>query len=103
MTRVPLSSRVEIEATRADLSLGVDAEVARSALRRRLAGEYRHLQNKHVPRARGPQPATCLGPDTTRDNPSFYRFERFPRGFMLSIIVGLLGLLRVGSRRIRLK
>jgi hypothetical protein len=42
-------------ATRADLSLGVGAEVARPALRRRLAGEARHLHRKQVQRGREAQ------------------------------------------------
>jgi hypothetical protein len=48
-----------MEATRADLSLGVGPEIARPALRRRLAGEARHVHKKQVPRARGPQAANA--------------------------------------------
>jgi hypothetical protein len=40
-------------ATQADLSLGVGPEIARPALRPRLAGEARHLHKQQVPRARG--------------------------------------------------
>jgi hypothetical protein len=49
MTRVPLYLWVEIVATQADVSLGVGPEIARPALRRRLAGEARHLHKKTTP------------------------------------------------------
>jgi hypothetical protein len=39
--------------TLADLTRGVGPEFARRALRRRLAGEARHLHKKQVLRARG--------------------------------------------------
>jgi hypothetical protein len=51
------TERVEMGATGADFSLGVRPAVARPVLRRRLAGEARHLHTKQVPRARGRSPA----------------------------------------------
>jgi hypothetical protein len=83
-------------ATRADLSLGVGAEIARPALRARLAGEARHLHKKQLPRARGPQAVSWLRPESMHSDLNFRSPELFPWEFMLSIIVGLLGLLRVG-------
>jgi hypothetical protein len=97
MTRVPSTERIEMGATRADLSLGVGPEIARSALRPRFAGEARHLDKKQVPRARGPQAASWLQPESTHSDLNFPSSKLFPYEFMLSIIVGLLGLLRVGS------
>jgi hypothetical protein len=54
----PSPSRVEIGATEADLSLGVGAEMARRALRRRLAGEDHRVHKRQVPRARVAQTAS---------------------------------------------
>jgi hypothetical protein len=75
MTRVPLSRTGGDGATRADLSIGVVAEVARPALRPRLAGEARHGHKKQVPRARGPQSASWLRPDCTQDPLNFCGFN----------------------------
>jgi hypothetical protein len=46
MTWVASTERVEMGATQADLGLGVGPEIARPALRPRLAGDARHL-HKH--------------------------------------------------------
>jgi hypothetical protein len=46
-----------MEATQADLNVGVGTEIGRPALRPRLAGEGHHLHKKQVPRARGRQEA----------------------------------------------
>jgi hypothetical protein len=78
-------------ATQADLSLGVGAEIARPALRPRLAGEARHLHKKQVPRARGPQAASSLRRQGTPSHLNFCCPKLFPYMFMLSIIVGLVG------------
>jgi hypothetical protein len=88
-------------ATRADLSLGVGREIARPALRPRLAGETRHLHTKQVPRARGPQAASWLRRQSTHFGLNFYAFKLFRSGFMLWIIVGSLNLLRVGETQTR--
>jgi hypothetical protein len=96
MTRVPSTERIEMGATRADLSLGVCPEMARPALRPRLAGESRHLHKKQVPRAREVKAASWLPRESTHSALNFSRFSLFPCGFILSIIVGLLSPLRVG-------
>jgi hypothetical protein len=56
-------------ATQADLSLGVDPEIAGPALRRPLAGEARHLHHKQVTRARVAQTAN----PTPHNHPSHAR------------------------------
>jgi hypothetical protein len=86
-------------ATQADLSLGEGPEIARPAVRPRLAGEAGDLHKKQVPRARGPQAASWLRSESTHSDLNFRSPKLLPLGFMLSIIVGLLSLLRLGSGR----
>jgi hypothetical protein len=88
-------------ATQADLSLGVGPEIARPALGPRLAGEARHLHKQQVSRARGPQAASWLRPESAHSDLNFRSGELFPSKFMLSIIVSLLSLLRVGEAQAR--
>jgi hypothetical protein len=103
MTRVPSTEPVEMGATRADFSLGVGAEIALPALRPRLVGEARHLHKTQVPHARGPQASGWLPRQSTHSDLNFSSSKLFPPAFMLSIIVDLLSLLRVGSPQTRPK
>jgi hypothetical protein len=82
-------------ATQTDLSLGVGPEIARPALRPRLAGEARHLHRKQVPRARGAaaQLPRARGPGAaswprprTACALNFRPMELFQPDFILSLI-----------------
>jgi hypothetical protein len=98
----PSPSRVEMGATRADLSLGVGTEIARPALRRRLAGEGPPAQKIRATGMRGRgemRPARAIESHAHRQPAKCVPLARLDSDLIISatVIQSLFGLPLAGS------